>query len=419
MYSLQLEQSTEGERESLQGRRRLATSIGRQDDEEEDVKLLESFDADSPTPCPLALGLKGGKGRKESKKAVRKLVLVLSISFTFMVVEFVGGGLARSVAIMTDAAHLLSDVCAFTMSAYASHLASKRSRAAYSFGYHRAEVIGALLSVLVTWAVTGMLVAEAVRRFISPTNVNGKLMFFLAIGGLVMNLILMFVLGHGHSHGGHDDSGHCQPKELSQKLKHHHDEDDHDHKHEQAQKDALKHGGHSHSRSKHRRHCSHGHDHENMSIRAAFIHILGDLVQSIGVVISGALIWWHDDDPKWNIADPISTFIFAGLVMCTTIRILNSTLDAFMLRAPRGHNIEIIHKGLSSIEGIQGVRDLHVWGLAPGIPVLSCCVVFDAGADRCRVLQLATEYCRLIGIDHSTIETQRGGPGATPRGLPL
>lgn len=92
----------------------------------------------------------------------RKLIIACALCFAFMIVEIVGGWLARSIAIMSDAAHMLSDVSAFLVSIFAAWAATQPGTTLYSFGYHRAEILGALVSVLIIWLVTGALVFEAV-----------------------------------------------------------------------------------------------------------------------------------------------------------------------------------------------------------------------------------------------------------------
>eukprot|EP00803_Ostreobium_quekettii_P007308 evm.model.scf_1316.6 EVM.evm.TU.scf_1316.6 scf_1316:39107-44427(-) len=388
------------------------------------VPLLEGDCNGLSQSCRLAQG--SGEKDSEQQKAVRTLLLVLSVSFTFMLVEFVGGGIAHSLAIMTDAAHLLSDVCAFALSAMASYWASKRSKPTHSFGYHRAEVFGALVSVLIIWQVTGMLVVEAVQRLIHPSNVNGKLMFCVAVAGFFMNLIMIFILGtHSHEKGSCGDD----PERVEQVQRDQEQGHNNEHSHDHSQ-------GHHHSPT-----CSHaspghgnghadglandnvdghanghtiGHTnalgngqasgHDNLSLRAALIHILGDMIQSIGVVVAGGLIWWHEDDPRWNIADPICTFFFAALVLCTTAPIFANITDVFMERVPRGYSTESIAQELSDLEGIKDVQDLHIWSLTPGIPLLSAHILVHSDADGKEVVGRTTRYCRSIGIEHTTIQ---------------
>ncbi|DBB15897.1 TPA: Metal tolerance protein 1 [Trebouxia sp. C0006] len=133
-------------------------------------KAFSDTDRLIDAPCVLAEGLV----KYGNKQTVRKLVFALLVGLCFMVVEFCGGYFTHSLALMTDAAHLLSDVTGFAVAAVASHLASRKSATTYSFGYHRAEVLGALMSVLIIWVVTGVLIYEAILRIITPGHTKGK-----------------------------------------------------------------------------------------------------------------------------------------------------------------------------------------------------------------------------------------------------
>ena len=193
-----------------------------------------------------------------------------------MVVEIVGGLLANSLAIITDAAHMLSDVGGFIVSLVALQLAKMEATKEYTYGFKQAEVLGALLSVAIVWALTAVLLWEAVPRFVEPRPIDGKIMFVISVFGFLVNLILMKVLGHGHSH-------------------------------------------------------DHGHSHgdENVAVQAALAHVIGDIaahpetqpfrrflaavslfswhfmsstghfwpeVQSLGVCLAGLCIWTHPWD---------------------------------------------------------------------------------------------------------------------------
>lgn len=120
-----------------------------------------------------------------------------------MVIEFFGGYISGSMAIMTDAAHLLSDFTGFVISMVSVWIGTKQANRSLSFGYHRAEVIGALVSVILIWGLTLILVLEAIERIINPVEVDGKVMLITATLGLVFNLIMVKVLhSSGHSHHG-------------------------------------------------------------------------------------------------------------------------------------------------------------------------------------------------------------------------
>ncbi|KAG8464410.1 hypothetical protein KFE25_003473 [Diacronema lutheri] len=169
----------------------------------------------------------------------RKLKMAAGLALTFMTIEIVGGMLAHSLAILTDAAHMLSDVAGFLVSLIALSITSRPPDETFSFGYHRAEVLGALFSIFAVWFMTGILVYEAINRLITPQVIEGRIMGVTAIAGVVLNLVLMRVLGeHGHSHGGHSHGGHS-------------------------------HGGHSHGGHSHGGHGhGHGHGHARAHVQA-------------------------------------------------------------------------------------------------------------------------------------------------------
>ncbi|KAH9096877.1 hypothetical protein LEN26_017218 [Aphanomyces euteiches] len=338
-----------------------------------------------------------------TRRARTKLQWACLFSLIFMIAEVVGGFMAGSLAIMTDAAHLLSDIAGFCISLFAIWVQTLPASSKMTFGFHRAEILGAIVSVLVIWVLTGFLVYAAIERFqdaISENpkeHVDGKLMFIVACIGLVVNLALMKILGHSHSHGiggghGHSHGGH---------------DEDHGHSHGHSEEDGLAHGhahdhGHSHSHG--------GHDHdsgkpqlENLNIQAAYIHALGDFIQSLGVCVAGALIWYN---PKWQVADPIATFLFSILVLGTTVDIVRSSVHVLMEGTPDGFDTDEILKGLQDLPSVAEAHDLHIWSLNAGLPSLSVHLVTNR-ADVDDALHEAQEYLMKKGIDHSTIQVER------------
>ncbi|ETM45969.1 hypothetical protein L914_09091 [Phytophthora nicotianae] len=405
-----------------------------------DAALIES-----PRRIPLS---------DSAQRAQRKLQLACVCSVFFMIAEVVGGFLAGSLAIMADAAHLLSDVAAFCISLFAIWMSTRPATNRLSFGFQRTEVIGAVTSVLVLWVLTGVLVYAAVIRFIeclkpNPTAyVDGKLMFIVACIGLLVNLVLMQILGHGHSHrgGAHGHShngagshGHSHGHGHSDK-EHDHVDEIHDHTHdiELLDIDSSDNGGIYHSLSpqshghSHGERRSHRHDHghvkqssgtdleagqgksktkksmENLNIRSAYIHALGDFIQSIGVCIAGGIIWLK---PEWQIADPIATFIFSILVLFTTVGIVRDSVHILMEGSPEGIDTKEIELGLRGCWSVVGVHDLHIWSLSAGLPSLSVHIVAE---DVEAALHSTQRYLHSKGITHSTIQTEKT-PSLYPR----
>ncbi|CAB3986478.1 zinc transporter 2 [Paramuricea clavata] len=271
-----------------------------------------------------------------TRRARRKLIIACVICVFFLVGEFVGGYLANSLAIITDAAHLLSDFASFLISLLAIWFATRPSTSKLSYGWHRAEVMGAILSVLIIWVLTGVLVYQAIQRIISGEHhVNADIMLIVAACGVCVNIVMGLVLGHGHSHGGsHGSHGHSHRKRTisaTPSVK------------EQATD-------------------------ENVNVRAAFIHVIGDLCQSLGVLIAALIIKFK---PNWSIADPICTFVFSVIVLFTTITVLRDALLVLMEGTPKGIDLNEIKERLEKIEGVRALHDLHVWSLTVGTTALS------------------------------------------------
>lgn len=130
-----------------------------------------------------------------------------------------------------------------------------------------------------------------------------------------------------------------------------------------------------------------GHDHhENINIRGAIVHVIGDLVQSIGVAIAGCLIWIFGSESRWYYADPICTFIFAGLVMLTTRALIKDMYRVLMEGAPEALELGTIQSVMASTAGVQDVHDLHVWDLTTGVTILTAHVRTRQGVENDKVL---------------------------------
>jgi len=295
-------------------------------------------------------------------------------------------------------------------------LATRAPTSRLSFGFHRAEILGALVSVLLIWLLTGILVYEAIFRVRNPQDVDGKLMFIVAATGLGVNICLGFILhqsGHGHSHGlggGMDEGhGHSHGEEESApivKKGHNHSHGDHGHGHGGSDEE----GSGSESEDEDRSDMYEDHDHQtdhpkakNINVTAAFIHVLGDAVQSAGVMIAAGLIWYN---PEYKIADPITTFIFSILVLFTTTRLIKQSVGVLMEGVPEGIDPDAVEASLAELPGVLEVHDLHIWSLSIGKPSLS---VHLLGTEDCEnLLAAANQLCaKRFNIHHSTIQVER------------
>jgi zinc transporter 2 len=157
----------------------------------------------------------GNKSKPDPQStALKKMIKITIICSIFLIVEMVGGYIAGSLAIMTDAAHLFSDLSGFVISIIAIYIGRKKPNKKFTFGYFRAEVIGAMTSVITIWILTGILIKEAIDRVFNPGPIQAGVMLLTSIVGLICNLAMMNVLhsGHGHGHAG-CSHGHGKQKE--------------------------------------------------------------------------------------------------------------------------------------------------------------------------------------------------------------
>jgi len=325
-----------------------------------------------------------------SKKwnVMKKLSYVVCLSFLFMVGEALGGYFANSLAVMSDAAHLFSDVCGYALSLVAVYLSTLPKSKSMPFGYIRAEILGALLSVLMLWLVLFHLVQEGMERLSNPEHIDGRLMFIISTCGLGVNLLMGFILvrsGHSHSHGlrkcNHSINDDMETP-LSPSARAVVSSCDCD-----ANKFAF---GLSMNSGKHNcvekkascdEHpvCSDECDLDNMNIRAAYVHVVADTMQSFGVVLSSALIWFNPE--RFAIVDPICTLIFAALGFACSLHITKDIISIFMLQTPNSVDMESLQTEIENLDArILQVEDLRVWGLTANEFILTCriCTRSDA-----------------------------------------
>ena len=320
--------------------------------------------------------------KKQQDEAIKKLTWVCVICTIFMIIEIIGGYLANSIAIMSDAAHLLSDLLGFLISIISIYISRKVAKNNMSYGYHRAEIIGALVSIVLIWALTIWLLYEATLRIIVTPQVDGLIMIIIAIIGFSFNVIMGIVLaksGVPHNHGlhGHDHD--------------HEHEHDHDHEHNHHDSDDEEVGLHDEEE----------HKNTNVNLRASFIHVLGDALQNVGVLIAGGIIFLF---PNFSIADPICTYIFSIIVGLTTIRILKDCIFVLMEGSPVDVDIEQLEKDLNEITGVKEIHDLHVWSLSMGKMSLSCHICCD---NPQKTLKKAKKMIqKKYKIDHITIQVE-------------
>uniref|UniRef100_A0A0A9G4C8 Metal tolerance protein 1 n=1 Tax=Arundo donax TaxID=35708 RepID=A0A0A9G4C8_ARUDO len=388
--------------------------------------------------CDFSDASNTSKDAKERFASMRKLLIAVILCIIFMTVEVVGGIKANSLAILTDAAHLLSDVAAFAISLLSLWAAGWEATPQQSYGFFRIEILGALLSIQLIWLLAGILVYEAIVRLINDSGeVQGSLMFAVSAFGLLVNIIMAVLLGHDHGHGHGHDHGHSHDHSHGDSDDDHSHHDDDDHSHGDSEQGHVHRHEHSHGSSitvttHHHHHSGSGQHHDaeepllkneagcestqssakaamkprrNINVHSAYLHVLGDSIQSIGVMIGGAVIWYK---PEWKIIDLICTLIFSVIVLFTTIRMLRNILEVLMESTPREIDATRLQRGLCVMEGVVAVHELHIWAITVGKVLLACHVTITPEADADEILDKVIGYIKTeYNISHVTIQIER------------
>lgn len=271
----------------------------------------------------------------------RRLTLALAITGVVMVVELVGGWLAGSLALLADAGHMLADVAALGLALVAARIAQRPATAERSFGFLRLEILAALINGAVLLAIAAGIGFEAWRRLRTPTPVDGALLLGVAGVGLVANVIAVIVLHRGHQH--------------------------------------------------------------SLNQRGAYLHVLNDLLGSVGVLIAGVLVLLTG----WTAADPLISILIGGLVLVSAWRLVRESTDVLLEAAPAHIALDDVHARIVSVPGVDSVHDLHLWTVTSGVVAMSGhLVVKDPSANQ-PVLEEVQGRMRALGIQHVTVQVER------------
>ncbi|XP_068670496.1 proton-coupled zinc antiporter SLC30A8-like [Montipora capricornis] len=278
---------------------------------------------------------------RHENDARKRLITACLFCTVFIVCEIAGGFIANSLAIMNDALHQFFDLNSLVMSLIASWIARWKPNEKKTFGYYRAEILGACAVILTLWLLTGILVYESVLRLFPGhvghhSHVNSDVMILTAALAFGANIVIICLL-NVHSHHGHSGHQHCET---------------------------------------------------NITIRAAFLHTLGDVFHSFAVLIGAILI---KINPSWEIADPILSLFGAFVVLLSTFSVLRDSTNVLMEGVPSNIRLAEVKRELMNINHVRSVHDAHVWALTAGQTILSAHVVIDPTADVNVLMGKATQ----------------------------
>jgi cobalt-zinc-cadmium efflux system protein len=271
----------------------------------------------------------------------RRLTLALAITAAVMLVEFVGGWLAGSLALLADAAHMLADVAALALALGAAWIARRPATPERSFGFLRLEILAALVNGAVLFAIALGIGLEAWRRVRAPEAVNGALLLGVAAIGFVANVGAAVVLHRGHQH--------------------------------------------------------------SLNQRGAYLHVLGDLLGSVGALVAGVIVLASG----WLLADPLISVLIGVLVLASAWRLVKESLDVLLEATPRHIALSDVHERIVSVPGVESVHDLHLWTVTSGVVAMSGHLVVKNPVDNQPVLEAVQNRMRAMGIHHVTVQVER------------
>jgi cobalt-zinc-cadmium efflux system protein len=269
----------------------------------------------------------------------RRFVLSLGISALIFVAELAGGFWTGSLALLSDSAHVFLDFFALALSYIALRISTLPADDRHTFGWHRLEVFAGLANGMTLFAVTITIIFEAWQRIKSPVAVHSAEMLVIAIIGLIANLI------------------------TAQLLKEHHQHD--------------------------------------LNVHSAFLHVVGDALSSVGVIIGGVVMLFTG----WVIIDPIISVMICIFLFVGSWRVLRSSVHILFEGTPENISLSEVARAIGEIDGIKSVHDLHIWSICSGYPALSVhvCANFD-GTTTERLSAIKKLLQERFGIEHTTIQ---------------
>ncbi len=274
----------------------------------------------------------------------KKFKFAVVVTFCVFLGELIGGIWSGSLALLSDAMHVMSDVFSLLISWLAIYLSTRPATASRTYGYHRAEVFAALVNGVSLIAISCWIFYEAYQRYVSPAEIKVTGMFIVACLGLVGNLLILWQL-HGESHG-------------------------------------------------------------NLNVRSAVLHVIGDTLSSVAVVVGGAIIYWTG----WYPIDALLSFLIGGIILLGAVNVTREAVHILLENSPRNADAQTVATHLQGLDPVKDVHDLHIWSLCSNYCALSAHIVVNENTTLApdRILeQINAELQTHFGISHTTLQLEQ------------
>lgn len=279
----------------------------------------------------------------KNTQATRRLALSLALTAVFVVIEAFAGWRANSLALLTDAGHNFTDVLALGLSWFAMWLTTRPSRSGRTYGYQRAGILAALVNSTSLALISFGVFYEAYKRFISPPEVNADILVGVGFIAFLVNLVTAWLVHKGSDH--------------------------------------------------------------DLNLRSAFIHLMGDVLSTIGAVFAGVVILFTG----WDFLDPLVSVLIGILILWNAWIILRETLGILLENAPRDVDIDELANDILAVDGVRGVHHVHVWSINRSMRALSAHILTDdiSVSQGAFIQQSINEVLfKKYDIDHATLQLE-------------
>ncbi|MEY4480300.1 MAG: hypothetical protein RLZZ267_978 [Bacillota bacterium] len=280
---------------------------------------------------------------KQQQRSKKTLWITLYLTLFFTIVEIVGGIISNSLALLSDSAHMISDVIALGLSMTAIYMATREPTKRYTFGFLRFEIIASLLNGLALCVIAAGIFYEGIQRFITPQDIDFKIMLVIASIGLVVNIILTVVLSRSIG------------------------------------------------------------DEENLNVKSALWHFIGDLLSSIGVITAGIIIYFTG--LLWF--DPLISLVIGAIIFAGGYKISKESIYILMEATPEQFDLDEIRAEIAKVEGVEDVHEMHLWSVSTEHYSLMVHVLVETNIQPYCVIIAITELMHeKYGIDHVNVQVE-------------
>ncbi|MCX5803885.1 MAG: cation diffusion facilitator family transporter [Proteobacteria bacterium] len=277
-------------------------------------------------------------GQRDNRKG---LIISLAITLALFGVEVIGGIISNSLALLSDAGHVVTDALALGLSLVAAQISGKAPDGRATFGYRKVGILAALINGVSLLVIPAFIFVESYQRLLSPPTIHVRSMLTIAVVGLLGNLIMTWILGRKH---------------------------------------------------------------EDLNVKSAWLHVLGDTLSSVGVIISGIVVTLTD----WPYADPIAGAVIGIIIVFGGVRLVKDTLAIFLDLTPKELSVKKLSQWIAGIPGVQGIHDVHLWPVGYKAYAFSAHILVDDQkvSEAEQVKEAVTEMLHETGIYHVTLQLE-------------